>query len=70
MHQRYFKAFEDELPYNVAFIELEEGPLLISRLIDVLPDNIRCEMSVELTFDADEPGDATPLPRFRPVGGA
>src|SRR5690242_15441732 len=32
MHQRYFAAFEDELPYTVIFVELDEGPRMMSAL--------------------------------------
>ena len=34
MHQRYFKDLPREAPYNVALIELAEGPLMISALVD------------------------------------
>ncbi|OGA40398.1 MAG: hypothetical protein A3G24_12725 [Betaproteobacteria bacterium RIFCSPLOWO2_12_FULL_62_13] len=33
-HQLYHTAFEDMLPYNVAIIELDEGPRLISSLVE------------------------------------
>jgi len=64
-HQRYFAAFEDDLPYNVAYVELEEGPRLMTNLVDCDPSLIRCDMPVEVVFD-----DVTPeitLPKFRPV---
>lgn len=32
MHQRYFAAFADEVPYLVAFVKLEEGPFMMSTL--------------------------------------
>ena len=35
MHQRYHPAFEPELPYNLAIVELEEGPRLPTNLRDV-----------------------------------
>ena len=66
MHQRYFAAFEAELPYNVAMVELDEGPRLMTNLVDIDPALIRCDMPVEVVFD-----DVTPeitLPKFRPAG--
>jgi uncharacterized OB-fold protein len=33
MHQKYFDAFEDERPYPVAFVKLEEGPLMVSTIL-------------------------------------
>ena len=65
MHQRYFKAFEADLPYNVAFIELDEGPRLMSTLVDVAPDQIRCDMPVTVTFE--DATDEIAVPKFRPL---
>ena len=67
MHQRYFKAFEADLPYNVAFIQLEEGPFLMSTLVDVAGDEIRCDLPVEVTFE--DATDEIAIPKFRPVAG-
>src|SRR3954447_21111641 len=64
-HQRYFAAFEADLPYNVAYVELEEGPRLMTNLVDCDAADIRCDMAVEAVFD-----DVTPeitLPKFRPL---
>jgi uncharacterized OB-fold protein len=64
-HQRYFPAFEADLPYNVAYVELDEGPRLMSNMVDCDPAEIRCDMPVEVVFD-----DVTPeitLPKFRPI---
>jgi len=51
MHQRYFKEFEDELPYDVALIELEEGVRMMSRLKGVSKEDIRCDMPVKVVFE-------------------
>ena len=54
-------------PYIIAVVELDEGPRMMSNLVDVEPDPemVRCEMPVEIVFD-DVDGDIT-LPRFRPI---
>lgn len=54
-------------PYIIAVVELDEGPRMMSNLVDVEPDPemVRCEMPVEIVFD-DVAGDFT-LPRFRPI---
>ncbi len=65
-HRLYHPAFEADLPYNVAVVELEEGPRLLSTIIGGGNDALRCDMPVEVVFD-----DVTPevtLPKFRPVG--
>lgn len=33
MHQQYFGAYADERPYVIAFVELAEGPLMISTVV-------------------------------------
>ena len=66
MHQRYFAGFADELPYNVALIELEEGPKLMSHVVGVENSALRCEMPVEVVFERAT--DEISLPMFRPAG--
>ncbi|TDD87147.1 Zn-ribbon domain-containing OB-fold protein [Actinomadura rubrisoli] len=34
MHQKYFAAFADEVPYQLVYVQLTEGPLVISVLAD------------------------------------
>lgn len=34
MHQPYFEAFRDELPYNVTFVELAEGPFMMTTVVN------------------------------------
>ena len=67
MHQLYFTAFRTDLPYVVAFIELEEGPRLMSTLVDVPREAIRCDMPVQVTFE--DATDEIAIPKFRPVAG-
>lgn len=65
-HRLYNKGWQDELPYVVAIIELAEGARLLSNVIDIAPDDVACDMAVEVMFD-DVTDDVT-LPRFRPAG--
>jgi len=64
-HRAYHKGFEADLPYAVALVELDEGPRLISNVVGVPPDQLRCDMPVEVVFD-DVTADCT-LPRFKAV---
>lgn len=60
----YHPGFAADLPYVVAVIELEEGPRLISNVVDCAPEDVRCDMEVEVTYrDATE---SISLPLFRP----
>jgi uncharacterized OB-fold protein len=64
MHQKYFAGLADQLPYNVAMIQLEEGPLMMSN-VDYPNDQMECEMPVVVFFE-DIGGEFT-IPRFRPT---
>jgi uncharacterized protein len=55
MHQKYYAAFGDELPYLVAFIELDEGPFMMSTLVGDTND-IACDDRVEAEFHEVAPG--------------
>lgn len=63
MHQKYHPAFENDIPYNVAVIELEEGPRLVSNVVDVEPEEIEVGMDVDVMFEPIT--DEVTLPRFR-----
>ncbi len=65
MHQRYFDAFVADLPYNVAFIQLDEGPFLISRVIGSDASSIAWDAPVEVTFEPVD--DNLSVPVFRLV---
>jgi uncharacterized OB-fold protein len=64
MHQRYHPAFADELPYNVATVELEEGPRIATNIVGVANDALVVGMPVVVAW---ERYDDVALPRFRPV---
>ena len=64
MHQRYHPAWEPDLPYNIALVELDEGPRMPANIIGVENDKIAVGMPVEVVWERE--GDA-PVPRFRPV---
>lgn len=64
MWQQYFRGFEDERPYLVALVELEEGPRLFSTLVECDRAELRCDLPLEVVFDAVTP--EITLPKFRP----
>jgi uncharacterized OB-fold protein len=61
-HQTPLPAFRDRTPFVTAIVELEEGPRMMTLLVDVEPDPaaIRCDMPVEVVFRDG-------LPTFRPA---
>jgi len=42
------QGYEEYVPYTVALIKLEEGPLVTAQLTDVDPDQVRIGMPVEM----------------------
>lgn len=62
-HQLWHPGFRDDLPYNVALIELAEGPQIISQVTGCTNEELTCGAAVEVAFE-----DVTPevtLPKFR-----
>ena len=65
MHQKYHPAFAKETPYNYALVELDEGPRLVTNIVDCEPDDMKTDMPVEAVFD--HVSDEATLIRFRPA---
>ena len=65
-HRAYHPAFAADLPYAVACIELEEGPRLLSNIVGIGPERLRCDMPVEVVFE--EITSDISLPKFRQAG--
>lgn len=61
VHQPWFAAFKDDLPYNVVQIELEEGPRLTASIVGA--HALRVGLAVRVTFE--DVSDSITLPRFR-----
>ena len=61
----YHPAFATEVPYAVALVELEEGPRLISNIVGVPADQVRCDMPVAVVFD--DVAENVSVPKFKPL---
>ena len=64
VHQSQHPAFNADVPYNVAIIELEEGPRLHTNIIECANQQIHIGMPVEAAFV--RVSDDTALVKFRP----
>ena len=64
-HRAYHPGFKEELPYVVAVIELDEGPRMLSNVVGCKPEEVRCDMPVEVVFE--DITDEMTLPKFRPA---
>lgn len=62
-------GFAEEVPYIVAMVELDEGPRMMTNLIEIeaTPETVKIGMPVEIVYD-DVTEEIT-LPKFRPVQG-
>jgi len=64
-------GFEEYVPYTVALIRLEEGPLVTAQLTDVDPADVEMDMPVEMVTRAlrryGEEGLIVYGYKFRPV---
>jgi len=63
-HQAYFSSVKDEIPYNVAEVELDEGPRLLTNLVGIDNADIKIGIPVEVVFD--DVTDEVTLAKFRP----
>ena len=57
-------AYRDAGVYVLAYVELEEGPRVMTNIVDCEPDSVRIGQAVEVVFH--ETGQGNALPRFRP----
>ncbi len=64
-HQAFHPAFEGDVPYVVATIELAEGPRFLTSLVGFSRDRIAVGMEVEVRWEDLDAGIS--LPRFGPV---
>jgi len=62
MHQLYFKSFTDDIPYLIAQIQLEEGPMLITNLVGMTREEVKMDMPVQVVFT--EATDEITMPQF------
>jgi uncharacterized OB-fold protein len=58
-------AFAEDVPYVLAYVELEEGVRLCSNVAGCAPEEVEVGMPVEVTFDHVSADLA--LPKFRPA---
>jgi uncharacterized OB-fold protein len=58
--------FEDEVPQQIAVVELDEGPRITTTLVNVEPDQIKIGMRVRPIFD-DLPNAEVTLLRYAPA---
>lgn len=76
-HQNQHPNFREACPYVLAYVQLEEGPQLMTHVVGCSPDDVHVGMPVRVDFvdlEVDPVKDAargieggTAIPRFRPA---
>jgi uncharacterized OB-fold protein len=66
VHRAPSPAFESDVPYVVAVIALEEGPHLMSTVINMAPDAVRVGQEVRVSF-RPAGDEEVMLPVFEPA---
>lgn len=67
VHPPTLPAFKDDVPYPVVLVELEEGPRMVSNVVDCANEDLEIGMPLEVVFD--EVTEDLTLPKFRPAAG-
>lgn len=63
IHQNKSPEFVQDTPYNVAVVQLAEGPRLMSNIVETDLAELRIDLPVTVVFDAVS--EAIHLPRFK-----
>jgi uncharacterized OB-fold protein len=64
-YQNQAAGFRDELPYVMAYVELEEGPRVLTNIVDMPPEEVKIGMPVAVVYEDIDEGLA--IPRFQRV---
>ena len=67
INHRPAPGFEEEAPYVIAVVELDEGPRMLSNLIDIepTPEAVQVDMPVEILFQ--DVNEELSMFKFRPA---
>jgi hypothetical protein len=61
------KAYKDAVPYVLAYVELTEGPTMLTNIVGVDPDGVTIGLPVGVEFFRTGGPEDPALPRFRPA---
>lgn len=61
-------GFEQDAPYSIAVVQLEEGPRMMTNIVGCpqTPEALQLDMPLEVTFE--RVNDEISLPKFKPAG--
>lgn len=67
VHRNDIPAFHHRLPYVAAIVELEEGPRVMTNVVEADPGDVHVDMSVVVDFAPAGEGGQGLVPVFRPA---
>jgi len=59
------RSWKEELPFVVAYVQLTEGPIMMTNVVNCDPDTVFIGMAVQAVFD--DTGEGTAIIRFAPA---
>ena len=62
-HRAPHPGFADKVPFVLAIVELEEGPRMMTNIVDCDPETVRIGMAVSVVFE--DVTDEVTLPKFK-----
>jgi uncharacterized OB-fold protein len=65
-HQNQAPGFRDGLPYVMAYVELEEGPRILTNIVETPPHEVKIGMPVEVLFENVD--EELAIPKFKGTG--
>jgi len=65
VHQAQHPAFQEEAPYCFAIVQLDEGPRMVTNIVECSPDDVQCDMPVVATYD--DVSEEWTLVKFKPA---
>lgn len=65
VHHSYYPGFKGELPYVIAVVVLDEGPRILTNILDCKAEDVKIDMPVKVTFK--DCTDEITLPYFVPA---
>ena len=63
--QNQAAGFRESIPYVMAYVQLDEGPKMLTNIIDCGPEQVKIGMPVEVVYE-DVTAEVT-LAKFRPA---
>ena len=57
--------WREAAPYVLAYVELDEGPRIMTNIVECDPDSVSVDQEVTVVWH--DTGEGSALPRFRPV---